>query len=350
MSNEAERSLPNTNICPICTAQPGTLPVPNRTAIEWIVKAGTALGCTINTDCKFDRKQYFYPDLPKAYQISQFDQPIAEHGKIELKFLTGKNHREQAVIGITRIHLEEDTAKLLHGESGTTLVDFNRAGVPLMEIVSEPDIQSAAEAKAYCQELQMVFRALGISEADMEKGAYALQKVNVSLQEEDRFENINGVITPIADYKLNPKVEVKNINSFRAVEKAIEFEIKRQTELLSKGETWKQQTRGWSEEAGGTLMQREKETSADYRYFPEPDIPPFNPVTIAGPTPELPAQIRTRFHEEYGFSYADAYILSADKHWVEFTEGVMSDLYSWIGDLPETKNDAENIISAKKPN
>ncbi len=347
--NDPDRGSPNTNICPICTAQPGTLPVPNKTAIEWTVKIATALGCKINSESKFDRKHYFYPDLPKAYQISQYDQPIGEHGNIELQFLTGKNHRENAPIGITRVHLEEDTAKLLHGTTGETLVDFNRAGVPLVEIVSEPDIQSAAEAKAYCQELQMIFRALEASDADMEKGHMRCE-VNISLQEEGKYDVANGMIRPAGNYKLNPKVEVKNINSFRAVEKAIEYEIKRQTEMLAKGETWKQQTRGWDDAKGETVMQREKETSADYRYFPEPDIPPFNPIKIAGEIslPELPAQTRKRLHEEYGFSYADAYLLSANKYWVEFTEGAMSDLYEWIEDLPETASDANNIIAAKR--
>lgn len=348
-ANDPERSSPNTNICPVCTAQPGTLPVPNAEAIKWTVKIATALGCQIRTLSKFDRKHYFYPDLPKAYQISQYDEPVGEHGGIELQFLDGKNHRDLAKIGITRVHLEEDTAKLMHGLEGDTLVDFNRAGVPLVEIVSDPDIQSAAEAKMYCQELQMIFRALGISDADMEKGHMRCE-VNISLQEEGKFEIKNGLIKFADGYTPYAKVEVKNINSFRAVEKSIEFEIDRQTKMITNGETWIQQTRGWNDPKGETVMQREKETAADYRYFPEPDIPPFEPVLIAGKVsiPELPAQTRKRFHSEYGFSYADAYLLSQDRYWTEFTEGVMSDLYAWLEDLPETHKDAVNIIAAKK--
>ncbi|MFA6486226.1 MAG: Asp-tRNA(Asn)/Glu-tRNA(Gln) amidotransferase subunit GatB [Candidatus Magasanikbacteria bacterium] len=347
--NDPDRGAPNTNICPVCTAQPGTLPVPNAEAIKWTVKIATALGCQIRALSKFDRKHYFYPDLPKAYQISQYDEPVGEHGAIELQFLTGKNFRETAKIGITRVHLEEDTAKLLHGTAGETLVDFNRAGVPLVEIVSDPDIQSAAEAKMYCQELQMIFRALGISDADMEKGHMRCE-VNISLQESDKFTIKNGIIKFADGYTPYAKVEVKNINSFRAVEKAIEYEIARQTKMIAAGEPWVQQTRGWNDPKGETVMQRAKETAADYRYFPEPDIPPFEPLVIAGEIdlPELPSATRARFHTEYGFSYADAYLLSEDKHWAQFTEGVVSDLYQWLEDLPETAKNAENIISAKK--
>ncbi|OGH87454.1 MAG: glutaminyl-tRNA synthase (glutamine-hydrolyzing) subunit B [Candidatus Magasanikbacteria bacterium RIFOXYC2_FULL_42_28] len=343
--NDPDHGAPNTNICPVCLAHPGTLPVPNATALTDIVKIATALGCKIATESKFDRKHYFYPDLPKAYQISQFDQPVGEHGAIVLNLITSKNHRDTARIGITRVHMEEDTAKLTHGAShhpspllgqeGETLVDFNRAGVPLVEIVSDPDIQSGIEAKAYCQELQTIFRYLGVSNADMEKGQMRCE-ANVSVQETGKFVDEAGVIKPIGDYKLNNKVEVKNINSFRAVEKAIDFEIKRQTAMIEKGEAWSQQTRGWSDDKGETVMQRIKETSADYRYFPEPDIPPFNPAKIAGniELPELPAQKRARFHEEYGFSYADAAILATDPHWATYAEDVYSDLVEWLHSLP----------------
>ncbi|TAN33259.1 Asp-tRNA(Asn)/Glu-tRNA(Gln) amidotransferase subunit GatB [Patescibacteria group bacterium] len=333
---------PNTNVCEICLAHPGTLPVPNKTAIEWAAKIATALGCKLNKESKFDRKHYFYPDLPKGYQISQFDQPIGEHGFIELQFPVGKNPREAARIGITRVHLEEDTAKLTHGAKGETLVDFNRAGVPLVEIVSEPDVQSAVEAKSYCQELQNIFRYLGVSDADMEKGHMRCE-ANVSVQEEGKFTNDKGVIKPTGKNKLNAKVEVKNINSFRAVEKAIEFEIKRQTAMIEKGESWKQQTRGWDDDKGETILQREKETSADYRYFPEPDIPPFNPVKITGDIslPELPAAKRSRFRDEYGFSYSDADILASDAHWAAFTEQVMSELVDWLKTLSKKESPAQ---------
>jgi len=346
--NDPDRTAPNTNICEICLAHPGTLPVPNKTAIEWTAKIAAALGCKIAKESKFDRKHYFYPDLPKGYQISQYDQPVGEHGKIKLDFLPGKNDRGSAVIGITRVHLEEDTAKLSHDASGNTLVDFNRAGVPLVEIVSEPDIESAAEAKAYCQELQMIFRYLNVSDADMEKGHMRCE-ANISIQEDGKFEKEKGTIKPIGKYKLNPKVEVKNINSFRAVEKAIEFEMKRQTKMIESGETWKQQTRGWDDPKGETVMQREKETSADYRYFPEPDIPPFNPAKISGilELPELPQARRARFRDEYGFSFSDAEILTADAHWASYVEEVMSELADWVHSLKE-KSDTDAILTDKK--
>ncbi len=333
---------PNVNICEICLAHPGTLPVPNKEAIIWTVKIAKALGCRINENSKFDRKHYFYPDLPKGYQISQYDQPIGEHGKIDLNFVTEKNHRPRATIGITRVHLEEDTAKLDHSVSGDTLVDFNRAGVPLVEIVSDPDIQSSTEAKLYCQELQMIFRYLGASRADMEKGQMRCE-ANVSLQGEGKFFNDSGVIKPNPGEVINSKVELKNINSFRAVEKAIEYEIKRQTDLLDNGETWRQETRGWDDVKQVTIHQRFKETSADYRYFPEPDIPPFEPLKISGEVKigELPGRRRERFHEEYGFSYADAYLLTADKYWADYAEQAMSELGDWLHSMPETHSCVE---------
>ncbi len=347
--NSPDRDAPNTNICEICLAHPGTLPVPNEQAITDTVKIAKALGCEINKWSKFDRKHYFYPDLPKGYQISQYDQPIGARGFIDLDLRTTDNLRASPKIGVTRVHLEEDTAKLLHDEKGNTLVDFNRAGVPLVEIVSDPDIQSAVEAKSYCQELQMIFRYLGVSDADMEKGHMRCE-ANISVQEEGKFEIENSIVKPIGDYKLNPKVECKNINSFRAIEKAIDYEIKRQIKMIENNEIWKQQTRGWNDAKGETYMQREKETSADYRYFPEPDIPPFEPEKISGHIhlPELPSTRRMRFHEEYGFSYADAYILTADENWSDYAEQVMSELMEWLESLPESKNIAENLTIQKQ--
>ncbi len=347
--NDPNRCTPNTNICPTCLAHPGTLPIPNKTAIEWTVKIAQALGCEINKLSKFDRKHYFYPDLPKGYQISQYDQPIGEHGKVELNLIGKKNKRETAVIGVTRVHLEEDTAKLTHATNGDTLVDFNRAGVPLVEAVSDPDIQSGIEAKLYCQELQTIFRYLEVSNADMEKGQMRCE-ANISLQEEGKFSIENGVVKATPGYTLNHKVEVKNINSFRAVEKAIDFEIKRQTTLLEKGETWKQQTRGWDDNKGETVLQREKETSADYRYFPEPDIPPFEPLVITKETvlPELPQAKRNRFHTEFGFSYADADILTSDPNWANYTEEVYTELVEWLHSLPENKKETDEILENKR--
>ncbi len=340
---------PNINICEVCLAHPGTLPVPNKQAIVDTVRIATALGCTINKQSKFDRKHYFYPDLPKGYQISQYDQPIGEHGAIEL-MLADKNPRPMAQIGVTRVHLEEDTAKLNHDTQGNTLIDFNRAGVPLVEIVSEPDVESALEAKTYCQELQLIFRYLGVSDADMEKGQMRCE-ANISLQSEGTWSKEKGTIVAKPGCTLNAKVEVKNINSFRAVEKAIEYEIKRQTELLEKQESWAQETRGWDESKQATVHQRSKETSADYRYFPEPDIPPFSPLKIAAGTtlPELPQARRARFHQEFGFSYADAYMLTADKAWGDYAEGVMSELTEWLHSLPETERCMEHDKNTDKP-
>lgn len=335
--NDPFITAPNVNICEVCLAHPGTLPVPNRAGIVGAMKIAKALGCTINKICKFDRKHYFYPDLPKGYQISQYDQPIGEHGQIKLQFTGEKNHRAEASIGVTRVHLEEDTAKLNHGTAGDTLVDFNRAGVPLVEIVSEPDVENATEAKAYCQELQLIFRYLGVSDADMEKGQMRCE-ANVSLQKDGTWTKEHGMIVPKPGQTLNAKVEVKNINSFRAVEKAIEFEITRQTALIEKGESWRQETRGWDEPSQSTVHQRYKETSADYRYFPEPDIPAFEPHVIEPNLSigEMPQVKRQRFHEQYGFSYADAFILTSDKAWSDYAEHVMMELDTWLHSLPET--------------
>lgn len=348
-ANDPFIDTPNTHICEICLAHPGTLPVPNKTAIEWTVKIARALKCIIRESSKFDRKHYFYPDLPKGYQISQYDEPVGERGFIELDLSDTTNHRPTAKIGITRVHLEEDTAKLSHDIRGNTLVDFNRAGVPLVEIVSEPDIQSSIEAKRYCEELQLVFRTLGISNAEMEKGQMRCE-ANISLQEEGKFTIENGVVKPLGEYILNSKVEVKNINSFKAVEKAIEYEIKRQTELLEMNQEWLPETRGWDENQGATLHQRTKESAADYRYFPEPDIPPFNPLMIAGEfsLPELPQNKRKRFCEEYGFSKADAYFLSSNEAWAEYAEQVMSELIEWIHSMPENKTTTDDIAQNKK--
>jgi len=362
-ANNPDKDTPNSNVCEVCLAHPGTLPVPNLEALRSGIKIAKALNCKIAEKSKFDRKHYFYPDLPKGYQISQYDQPIGEHGYIELQFINVKNDRPTAKIGITRVHLEEDTAKLLHvgsltaGFKGTpkkeyaperTLVDFNRAGVPLVEIVSDPNIANAIEAKAYCQELQNIFRYLDVSNADMEKGHMRCE-ANVSIQEEGKFIIDGPAVKPIGNHKLNHKVELKNINSFRAVEKAIEYEIKRQTENILKGEIQKPETRGWSDEKGESYVQRSKETSADYRYFPEPDIPMFEPLKLCpGVTiPELPGARRNRFFDEYGFSYADADLLTQNKHWSGYAEEVMTELQEWIDSTPETKG-ADSIYKKKE--
>ncbi len=292
---------------------PGTLPVPNAQAIAWIQKAGVALGCELAQDSKFDRKSYFYPDLPKGYQISQYDKPFCLRGSFPL-VVNGK----ERIIGITRIHLEEDAAKNSHSKDGkSTLVDYNRAGTPLMEIVTEPDFQSPEEAKLFLQELQRAMRALGISYADMEKGQMRCD-ANISLRQEG--ESI-----------LHPKTEIKNVNSFKFVEKALLFEIERQKKLWEQGEVPTHATRGWNSQTGKTEAQRTKEEAADYRYFPEPDIPPFHFTIeqlgeIKASIPEMPWQARARFMREYGTSEANANLLLGDEELAHLYEDTASEI------------------------
>jgi aspartyl-tRNA(Asn)/glutamyl-tRNA(Gln) amidotransferase subunit B len=301
---------PNINICPVCTAQPGTLPVPNKRAIEFVHLAGLALNCRLNLASKFDRKNYFYPDIPKGYQISQYDQPFCEAGSLNV---LGKK------IGVTRIHLEEDTGKLVHPKGvNYSLVDFNRAGVPLMELVTEPDIETAEEARVFCQKLQQLCRYLKISDADMEKGHMRCE-VNLSLHKKDE-EKLSGT-----------KVEVKNINSFKFVEKAIAYEIERQTELLEKGEKVVQETRGWDSNHNTTISQRKKESAHDYRYFPEPDIPPFEFASgyaeeLKRKLPELPDQKVKRFKDEYGLADDAILVLTTDPALADYFENVVSEI------------------------
>ncbi len=245
---------PNSHVCPVCFGLPGALPVPNKRAVELCIKAALALNCTINADTKFDRKNYFYPDLPKGYQISQYDQPIGYDGEIEIETSNGLKR-----IGITRIHQEEDTGKSIH-HNVETLLDFNKSGVPLIEIVSEPDFRTKEEVTAYCKRLRQIVRYLDISNADMEKGEMRFE-LNMSLRRTGE--------TEMPKYK----VEVKNIASISVLEKVIESEIKRHTEILDNGELPKQETRGLVDMTGATTSQRSKENEADYRYFPEPDIP-----------------------------------------------------------------------------
>jgi aspartyl-tRNA(Asn)/glutamyl-tRNA(Gln) amidotransferase subunit B len=309
-SNDPLERRPNVNVCPVCLAHPGTLPVPNKKAIEAVIKVGLALGGDVAPVSKFDRKNYFYPDLPKGYQISQYDQPIISGGKL---------HN----VRIRRIHLEEDTGRLQHATSdmgqGTSLVDFNRAGVPLMELVTEPDVRSAEEAVRFAKELQLILRYLGVSDADMEKGQMRVE-ANISLD-------------------MGTKVEVKNLNSFRAVGDAIEYETKRQRELLEKAEKIVQETRGWDEARRRTVHQRLKEEAHDYRYFPEPDIPPFESAAfgveeIRRTMPELPSAKRERFGREYGLSGAQADLLVSDPPAARFFEEAVSELESETKEKP----------------
>jgi aspartyl-tRNA(Asn)/glutamyl-tRNA(Gln) amidotransferase subunit B len=314
-SKNAESKEPNVHICEVCTGQPGTLPVINREAVRKSVMVGLALNCEIAQYSKFDRKNYFYPDLPKGYQISQFDMPI--NGKGVMEILVNNKVRK---IGITRAHLEEDAGKLMHAK-GYSLVDYNRAGTPLLEIVSDPDIRSSEEAKQYLQELQNIMRYLGVSDADMEKGHLRCD-ANISLRKVGE--------TDLPEYK----VEVKNMNSFKAVAAAIEYEIRRQSEILDERKTPEKETRGWIDDKGITVSQRSKEESQDYRYFPEPDLPVLHFTKnyldeLRRELPELPKVRKNRFMDEYGLNEKDAQTLVSYKELSEYFEHVMSELAEW---------------------
>lgn len=324
--NNSENALPNTNVCPVCLGHPGTLPYPNKEAIEWTILLGLGLHSKINEFSKFDRKNYFYPDLPKGYQISQYELPFCYGGYIEV---------DDRKIDITRIHLEEDTGKSTHPTGKNySLIDLNRAGTPLIEMVTEPVINNAEEAKKFCQKYQQILRYLNISNADMEKGEMRCE-ANVSIQEKGKWEYIEGEIRPLGDYKLNSKVELKNINSFKAVEKAINYEIERQKRAIKEGEEIIQETRGWNDDKGITVRQRIKETAADYRYFPEPDIPPINIdgqwiAEIKTKLIELPDDKKKRFIEQYDFTPEDAEVIVSDKQLANYSEKVISELRAWI--------------------
>ncbi len=312
---------PNSHTCPVCLGLPGALPVPNKLAIAWCIKIALALNCKINEFSKFDRKNYFYPDLAKGYQISQYDLPFGHDGKMILK--SGK------IIRIRRVHMEEDTGKLSHlsvDEKRVSLIDFNRSSVPLVEIVTEADFSNATDVKEYLEKLQQVVRYLDVSNADMEKGEMRLEP-NISLSTKIPSTDQNHFI----DEKDLPnyKVEVKNINSFKFVEKAITFEIARQQELLDKKETPAQETRGWDEKKQRTFSQRLKEDAMDYRYFPEPDIPPIITTKaeisrLKDEVPELADKRSMRFEEQYAIPSYDAEILTREKALADFFEETVS--------------------------
>ncbi|OGK14681.1 hypothetical protein A2859_05060 [Candidatus Roizmanbacteria bacterium RIFCSPHIGHO2_01_FULL_37_16b] len=319
---------PNTQTCPVCLGLPGALPVPNKKAVEWTILIGRALSSKINSVSKFDRKHYFYPDLPKGYQISQYDEPIAKGGWLNLTLRNPQgsktvpaNLEGSRKFRITRVHLEEDTGKLLH-IGIDTLVDFNRSGVPLVEIVTEPDFDNSKDVKRFIEELQVVIRYLGVSDADMEKGSMRIEP-NISVKKLEvgswKLEVKKPQTSNLKPQTVLPnyKVEIKNINSFRFVKQAIEYEIERQTELLEKGITPRQETRGYDDKKGKTYSQRTKEEAHDYRYFPEPDIPPMifskkYVEEIQKQLPELP-QNRMQRYIKQGIKYQDAFTLTRNK-------------------------------------
>lgn len=311
--NDPDEKHPNVNVCPICMGHPGTLPTINQEAINKLVQVGLALNCQIAELSKFDRKNYFYPDLPKGYQISQYDMPLCHDGWLEI---------EARKIRIQRVHMEEDTGRLLHPEGADyTLVDFNRAGVPLMELVTMPDLKTGKEVEQFAKELQLILRYLRASDADMEKGQMRVE-VNISLKRKGQNEK---------EEPLGTKVEIKNINSISAATRAVDYEIKRQTEVLESANKVIQETRGWDENKGKTFSQRIKETSADYRYFPEPDLPPlrFNKDQIEEiklGLPELPAQRRARFKNQYHLNDAQIEIFTIAKHLGDYFEQVASEV------------------------
>lgn len=344
-STEHENLPPNTNVCPICMGFPGVLPVVNKKAVEFAIKAGLALNCDISSYSKFDRKNYFYPDLPKGYQISQYDLPLCKNGYIDL-YIDGNLKR----VRIKRIHLEEDAGKLLHigigdrlSEADYSLVDFNRAGIPLIEIVTEPDINSPKEARIFLQELRLILRYLGISTGDMEKGSLRCD-ANISIQTQE------GI--------LGTRTEIKNVNSFFSLEKALEYEIERQIEILKNGGEIIQETRHWDEKNQRTVSLRGKEEAEDYRYFPEPDLPPLIVTVemkekIKREIPELPQKRRERYLQ-LDLSQNDVEIIVSEKELSDFFDkalelyGNPKNLVNWLSVeilnfINENKIDFKNL-------
>ncbi|WP_250124516.1 Asp-tRNA(Asn)/Glu-tRNA(Gln) amidotransferase subunit GatB [Chroococcidiopsis sp. CCMEE 29] len=347
---------PNTNVCPVCMGYPGVLPVLNQRVLEYAVKAGLALNCEIAAFSKFDRKQYFYPDLPKNYQISQYDLPIAQHGWLEIELVDANNNPIRKKIGITRLHMEEDAGKLVHAGSdrlsGSTysLVDFNRTGVPLVEIVSEPDMRSGQEAAEYAQELRRILRYLDVSDGNMQEGSLRCD-VNISVRQ-------------VGQQEFGTKVEIKNMNSFNAIQRAIEYEIERQIAALEAGERIVMETRLWEEGSQRTISMRSKEGSSDYRYFPEPDLVPIEVSAEQlekwrNQLPELPAQKRHHYETQLDLSAYDARVLTDERQVAEYFEAAIAaqanpkQAANWImGDIAAYLNNKKLSITeiALKPN
>ena len=345
-STDYASALPNTHVCPVCLGMPGVIPVINEKAIKYTVMAALALNCTIPEYTKFDRKNYFYPDLMKGYQISQYDAPIGKEGWLNI-YGNGENKR----INITRVHLEEDTAKLWH-RGKYSLIDVNRSGVPLMEVVSEPEISSPEEARDYLIRLRNILRYLKVSTGNMEEGSFRCD-ANISIR-------------PLDSKELLPKVEVKNMNSFKAVYQAMNYESSRQRKVLEEDGELVQETRGWIDEAGITVLQRTKEYADDYRYFPEPDLPPLvldrtRIEEIRTKLPELPEARRDRFVTEYGLSMYDANILTSSRAMADYFEscvrlmnpGKAKTISNWLsGDfsrlLNTTNTEVENVRISPK--
>ena len=326
---------PNTQVCPICMAMPGTLPKLNEKVVEYAVRAGLATNCTISRDSKNDRKNYFYPDTPRAYQISQFDKPLCEHGYIEIETSQGKKK-----IGITRIHIEDDAGKLNHDDlGGGALIDLNRAGVPLIEIVSEPDFRSIEEVDAYLRKLKSILEYVEVSDCKMEEGSFRA--------------DINTSIRPVGAEKLGTRTEMKNMNSFRSITRALEYEINRQVEVIDNGGKVDQETLRWDEVSGKTFSMRDKEDAQDYRYFPEPDLVAIKLSeeyieNIRKTLPEMPDSRKERYLRDYKLSEKDAGIITASKYLSDLFEkaseicGNYKAVNNWIiSDISRILNETE---------
>lgn len=320
---------PNTQVCPVCLGLPGALPIPNKRAIELCILLGLATNCDIENEIHFDRKHYFYPDLPKGYQISQYKRPICSDGYIDIRDENGEKYR----IEIERIHQEEDVAKSTHHTEINSaleysLIDYNKSGMPLIELVTKPNIRTAYQAKELATKIRQITRYLGISDADMEKGQMRCEP-NISVQEKGKWEYKDGKILPIGNYKLNAKVEIKNIGSITAVEKSITYEVERLIKEIEEEKEIIQQTRGWDANKGITIFQRSKETADDYRYMPEPDIPVIEVTDkdierISSEIIELPDEKRKRYISEYGLSEYDANVLTSDREISIYYESILS--------------------------